>query len=148
MVHASSETVAPPGRVVVIGSRGVIGHALVATLHGRAESLAPVAPLSSGDVDLLAASASDALAERLEPGDAVVMLSGLTPDKGRDPATLIRNLAMADAVAGALRRVRPAQLVYMSSDAVYPFTPGIVSEATPAAPSDLYGVMHLSLIHI
>lgn len=144
MAQTRNETIALPGRVVVIGSRGVIGHALVEALQGMKDGFAPVVPVSSGDVDLLAKSAADDLAALLQPDDAVVMLSGLTPDRGRDSATLIKNLTMAQAVGAALTSVPPAQLVYMSSDAVYPFAPGVVSEVSAAEPVDLYGTMHLA----
>jgi nucleoside-diphosphate-sugar epimerase len=49
---------------------------------------------------------------------------------------------MAEAVCEAVRTVPVAQVVYMSSDAVYPMTEGLVSEDTPASPPDLYGTMH------
>ena len=82
------------------------------------------------------------LAERLRPRDVVVFLSALTPDKGRDSGTLMRNLAMGRAVCEATRAVEIAQLVYASSDAVYSFATTLISEATPPVPTDLYGVMH------
>ena len=72
----------------------------------------------------------------------VVFLSALTPDKGRDSGTLMRNLAMCRAVCEATRAVDIAQLVYASSDAVYSFATTLISEATPPVPTDLYGVMH------
>ena len=72
----------------------------------------------------------------------VVFLSALTPDKGRDSGTLMRNLAMGRAVCEATREVEIAQLVYASSDAVYSFATTLISEATPPVPIDLYGVMH------
>jgi len=144
MAQTKSETIALPGRVVVIGSRGVIGRALIESVQSMANGFAPVVGVSSDDVDLLADAAPDELAALLRPDDAVIMLSGLTPDKGRDSATLIKNLTMAQSVGAALKQVPPAQLVYMSSDAVYPFTPGVVSEESAAAPVDLYGVMHLA----
>lgn len=144
MTPIGNESATQPSRVVVIGSRGVLGHALVGALQAGGEAAAPLVALSSDDVDLLADTAAADLATQLCPGDAVVMLSGLTPDKGRDSATLLRNLKMAQAVGEALTQVQPAQLIYMSSDAVYPFTGGLVNESSPAAPSDLYGVMHLA----
>ena len=71
-----------------------------------------------------------------------MFLSALTPDKGRDSGTLMRNLAMCRAVCEATRAVEIAQLVYASSDAVYSFATTLISEATPPVPIDLYGVMH------
>ena len=102
----------------------------------------PAVGLSSRDVDLADAAAAGALAERLHPHDVVVFLAALTPDKGRDSGTLMRNLAMARAVCEATRRVQIAQLIYASSDAVYSFATTLISEDTPAAATDLYGAMH------
>ena len=144
MIQSEIESVAKPDRVVVLGSRGMLGHALVDALQASGEVTTPVVALSSQDVDLLADTAARDLVAQVRPGDAVVMLSGLTPDKGRDSETLLRNLRMANAVGEALTEVTPAQLIYMSSDAVYPFAAGLVNENSPAAPSDLYGVMHLA----
>jgi nucleoside-diphosphate-sugar epimerase len=78
----------------------------------------------------------------LRPEDSVVFLSTLTPDRGRDLATCMRNLRMGEAVAGALQKQPPAHAIYMSSDAIYPYDTGLLSETTPAAPPDLYGAMH------
>jgi nucleoside-diphosphate-sugar epimerase len=72
------------------------------------------------------------------------VLSAITPDKGRGADTFVKNSQIAASVCAALERVSPAQLVYISSDAVYPMTAGLVSEATCAEPPDLYGAMHLS----
>ena len=128
-----------PARTVVFGSRGFIGKALVDRL--RAHNM-PVLGVGSSDVDLSAPSAADKLAAILKPTDAVVMLSALTPDRGRDIATLMKNLAMMQSVCGALAKSGCAHLVYFSSDAVYSFAAGSVSEETPATPPDLYGSMH------
>lgn len=128
-----------PARVVVLGARGFIAQALLRELAAGA---VPVLALGSSDVDLAAADAEERLAERLQPEDAVVMLSAITPDKGRDAAALMKNLAMAKAVCGAVARVPVAHLVYISSDAVYAFDRALVNEDTPAAPIDLYGCMH------
>ncbi len=129
----------PPARVVVLGASGIIGRALAARL--TAESI-PVLALGSADVDLLGDGAEARLAGLLRAEDALVMLAALTPEKGRDIATLMRNLDMGEAVCAALGRSACAQVIYVSSDAVYPPGPGLVSESTPADPPDLYGAMH------
>lgn len=139
MLTHAQEPPKDPQRLVVLGTRGVIGRPLC-QLCG-AERV-PLLPLSSAELDLLAADAAERLAGELRAGDSLVFLSALTPDKGRDIATLMKNLRMAEAVCGALARRPVAQIIYMSSDAVYPFGQAPVSEATPADPSDLYGVMH------
>ena len=128
-----------PARVIVIGGSGVIGKALLARL--TATSIPVIAP-NSRELDLLGPDATERLAAILRPGDAVVMLAALTPDRGRDNATFMKNLSMAEAVCAALAKVPSAQVVYLSSDAVYPFGQGVINEETPAVPFDLYGIMH------
>ncbi len=130
----------PPTRVVVIGSRGFIGRNLVAGLEARGTT---VLALSSTDLDLAAAGAGDRLADALRPDDAVVMLSALTPDKGRTVDVSMANLRMGEAVCAALVRQPVAHVVYFSTDGVYGFATTLVSEATPVAPPDVYGAMHL-----
>lgn len=139
MLDHLSATPAAPARVVVLGARGTIGKALMARL--AAERI-PTLGLGSSELDLLATGAADLLAGLLRPDDAVLMLSALTPDKGRDIGTSMKNLRMAETVCAALARRPAGQVIYLSSDAVYAMGPALLSEDTPADPADLYGVMH------
>ena len=139
MLTHHSPVPADPARVVVLGARGFVGAALVAALDA---ALIPTLALGSAELDLAAAGAGAALAERLRPDDALVFLSALTPDKGRGIPSYMANQRMGAAVAEAIERVPPAHLVYVSSDAVYPMNEGLVNESTPADCGDLYGVMH------
>jgi len=138
IVHAHREP-REPVRVVVLGARGFIGSALMTRLVGAHLRCLAV---SSTEVDLTLPEAPERLARLLNPGDAVVMLSALTPDKGRDLATVMNNLAMMRHLCAALEKKPCAHLVYFSSDAVYSFASGLVNEETPACPQDLYGAMH------
>jgi nucleoside-diphosphate-sugar epimerase len=140
IVHGEAEP-RKPARVVLLGARGFIAGALQRGLRARGFN---VLALGSSEIDLTRASATDALSAELRGSDAVVMLAALTPDKGRDIATLMKNLAMMQHLCAALERTPCAHLVYFSSDAVYPFTAGRVTEETPASPQDLYGAMHLA----
>lgn len=128
-----------PDRVVVVGARGFIGAAIRRRLG--AEDVNTLA-LTSSDVDLTAPVAVEKLTASLGPADSVVMLAGLTPDKGRDVATLMKNLTMMRNLCGALETTGCAHLVYFSSDAVYNPAVARVTEDTPASPQDLYGAMH------
>ncbi|MBX3454242.1 NAD(P)-dependent oxidoreductase [Ferrovibrio sp.] len=141
LTHHREATGAQLPRVVVIGARGFIGRALCRRLTAAGMSHLP---LTSAEIDLTKAEAGAALAGVLREGDAVVLLSALTPDKGRDRATFMRNIAMADAVCGAIEMKTPSHVVYVSSDAVYPFDNGLVSEQSPAISTDLYSAMHLA----
>lgn len=128
-----------PDRVVVIGARGFIGKALIQSYQDQGiDTLA----IGSNFIDLTRVLSGDQLAMQLRSSDAVVMLSALTPDKGKDRATFFKNLAMIDHVAAAIEKNRVAHMVYISSDAVYPFVTGLVNENSSAQPDDLYGTMH------
>ncbi|MBK8065033.1 MAG: NAD-dependent epimerase/dehydratase family protein [Betaproteobacteria bacterium] len=130
-----------PERVVLLGARGFIAQALRRELEGRG---IPWLRLTAQEIDLCAAEAAKKPLRPVEASDAVVMLSALTPDKGRDAATLMKNLAMMQNVCIALENAPCAQLVYFSSDAVYDPAVARVTEETPASPQDLYGSMHLT----
>ena len=126
-------------RVVVLGAHGFIGKAIRRKIEAQG---IPAVALTSAEIDLSEANAVDKLATLLKPSDAVVMLAALTPDKGRDIATLMKNLAMMQSVCAALEKTGCAHLIYFSSDAVYNSTMSRITEDVPASPQDLYGVMH------
>jgi len=139
MIVHRVDTPEKPERVVLFGARGFIGRAIEARL--LTEGVATVA-VTSAQIDLISPGSVGLLAALLRPTDTVVMLSALTPDKGRDAATLMKNLAMMQHLCAALEQTGCAHLVYFSSDAVYDNAVARVNEATPAAPQDLYGTMH------
>jgi UDP-glucose 4-epimerase len=138
LTHAYDEP-HKPARVVVLGGSGFLGSRF---LHACAAAGIAATGLGSGDVDLAEPGAQGQLAGRLRPGDVLMFLAALTPDKGRNSAALMRNLAICRAVCAATHQVELEHLVYASSDAVYPFAVTLISEETPAAASDLYGAMH------
>jgi nucleoside-diphosphate-sugar epimerase len=123
----------------LLGARGFIGAAIRRQLDAKR---IPVLALTSADLDLSNATATDKLAATLKATDAVVMLAALTPDKGRDIATLMKNLAMMQCTCAAIEKTGCAHLVYFSSDAVYDSAVSRINEDTPASPQDLYGAMH------
>ncbi len=128
-----------PTRVVLLGARGFIGTAIRRQIEAQG---IPAIALTSAELDLAEATAADKLAALLKPSDAVVMLAALTPDRGRDIATLMKNLAMMQNVCAAIGKSGCTHLVYFSSDAVYDTAVSRVTEDTPASPRDLYGAMH------
>jgi len=130
-----------PSRVVLLGARGFIA----STLRKQLQSASiEVLALGSQELDLLSPHASSSLAFQLRPDDSLVMLSAITPDKGRDTAAFMNNLTMMQNVCTAIEQQPVSHLVYFSSDAVYGLKDGVVSEASPVGPQDLYGAMHLS----
>ncbi len=138
LVHQNLEP-QHPKRVVIIGARGFLGRAMHSYLEGLGVN---TLGLTSDDVDLCAGSAAQILAGILRPDDAVVMMAALTPDKGKDINTMIKNLVMADTVCEALIRRPCAHVVCISSVAVYSMGTGRITEDSCAASYDLYGTMH------
>ena len=141
MLNHLNEKPMNPARVVLLGARGFIGRTLVSVLQRAGIAALPV---SSADLNLVTDGAADRLAAMLQPHDAVVMLAALTPDKGRGLQPFLTNIHIAASLCDALGKVTPAQVVYLSSDSVYPIATGLVSEASCAEPDDLYGMMHLA----
>lgn len=130
-----------PARVVILGAGGFIGAALLASL---ARAGIGAVGLRRAELDLASDGADQRLVELLREDDAVVVLAALTPDKGRGPDTFLQNMLMAAAVSRALGKRTVDHVIYVSSDAVYPFSSGLVAEGSCAQPADLYGAMHLS----
>lgn len=139
-VHRQNEP-RDPARVVVLGAGGFVGRELVRQLAAAGiETLA----LGRERVDLTTAAAAESLAAELREDDAVVFLSALTPDKGRGTGPFLANLKMAASVCAAIASKPVAHVVYVSSDAVYPFRTGLIDETACAEPVDLYAAMHIA----
>jgi nucleoside-diphosphate-sugar epimerase len=140
LTHTVPSPIAP-ARVVILGANGFVARAL--RLELERAGIVTLA-LGSADLDLTEAQAAGKLAALLRPQDALVVTAALTPDKGKDLATLLKNLRMIEAVVAALAAQPCAHVVYFSSDAVYDDSVALVDERTTAAPKDLYGLMHLT----
>lgn len=136
--HTCGETIRL-SRVVILGASGVIGRALTPFLIHRGVRVATV---ESSELDLLDSDASARLAGLLRHDDALVVLAGIPPRRGRDLVTMVRNIQMAVNVCAALSRQPVAHVIYLSSDAVYPRSVQVISESSPVAPTDSYSAMH------
>jgi UDP-glucose 4-epimerase len=131
---------AKPSRVVILGANGFLARNIGQILEKRQINCRRV---GSGEVDLIEPSATEKLSEIFLPDDALVMTAALTPDKGRDVATLMKNLRMAENLSTALARKQCAHLVYISSDAVYDARSPLINEDSSCEPGDLYSAMHI-----
>jgi len=115
-------------RIVVLGATGFIARALAVFFEAQGQ---PFRAIGSREVDLADASAAGRLQAILRPADVLVVCSALTPEKGRDRATFLKNVRMIDSVCAALAAAPCAQVVYISSDSV------------SVDSTDLYALAHL-----
>lgn len=140
MIEHTSQEIVRLSRVVILGASGVIGRVLAPFLADRDISVLAV---ESSELDLLNPDAPERLAGLLRHDDALVVLAGIPPRRGRDLATMVQNIQMAINVCAALSKQPVAHVIYLSSDAVYPRSVQEVSETSPIAPTDSYSAMHL-----
>jgi len=138
LVHGNAAPT-PPARVAVMGAGGFVGNAIAARCEKDGLS---VLRLSRSQVDLLEPDAAGRLAGLLKEGDAFVAVSALAPC--RNAGMLRDNMIMAAAMVEAAAAVPLAQVVNISSDAVYADGPVPLTEDSPRAPESLHGVMHLA----
>jgi UDP-glucose 4-epimerase len=128
-------------RVLILGAGGFLSPVLRRHLEAHGTN---VVALGKAALDLAAPDAGPRLAEQICSGDVVVMAAALTPDKGKNAATLMANMRMAEAVSRALEQARPAQFIYISSDAVYDARfSSLLNEESTCEPADLYSLMHV-----
>ncbi len=130
-----------PERVIILGASGFIARDLVRTL--TAEQIEHRA-IGSAEIDLTQPQSVAQLHSAIREGDALVICSGLTPDKGRDVATLMKNLTMAQHLAAFLETAKCAHVIYISSDAVYDGREPLIRETSTRQPTDLYSLMHIA----
>lgn len=137
--HLTSE-MTDPARVVILGASGFVGQDIARNLRG---SKVEVAGFSSADIDLSKPESIAALGRTVGENDSLVIVSAITPDKGKDVATLMQNLAMGQHLSDFLEQGKRAHVVYISSDAVYADDANPVSEESCCDPSSFHGLMHL-----
>jgi UDP-glucose 4-epimerase len=129
-------------RAVVFGASGFVGTKLIPYLN---EKGIPNLPFSSSELNLIDEASINKLNEVIKDGDYLIFLSCLTPRKGRDSNTFMKNVAMANNVANFLDGTdkKISGLQYISSDAVFDNLPRITEETQPES-LDLYSAMHIS----
>lgn len=128
-----------PKRAVIFGSSGFVGRAVLERFKAAGVDVVGV---TRKDVDFTASSAAAVLAGQIRHDDNLIIAAAEAPCK--DGAMLVRNIAMMQSICQAVERVQPAQVLYISSDAVYSDSEAPMTETFPAEPGSLHGVMHLA----
>ena len=139
MIEHGNDVPAAPARVVVVGAAGFVGNAIAARLE---RDQVPVLRLPRREVDLLAADGADRLAAQLRREDVLVAAAAIAPC--RYSVMLRNNTIIAAAMLKAAATTPLAQVVNISSDAIYADSPFPLTEASMKAPESLHGVMHLA----
>src|ERR1043166_1071159 len=96
MVTHHNSTLQFPPRVVVLGATGFLGKTLIDLILKPAG--VETVSLGSAQLNLLEDGSVEALGKVVREGDALVFASALTPDKGKDARTVMKNLAMGEHV--------------------------------------------------
>lgn len=140
MLTHRNPTAQTPSRVAVLGAHGFVSARLIRVLGSEGITCRPV---GRAEVDLIAPDAIRKLRAILQRDDAVVVTSALTPEKGRDRATFLKNVAMIDNLCATLGQAACAHIVYVSSDSVYDSRFTQINEETCCDSSDLYALAHI-----
>jgi nucleoside-diphosphate-sugar epimerase len=139
MLEHLNQTPQKPARVVVAGAAGFVGNAIASRLERDG---VPVLRLGRREIDLTAAGADGKLASLLRAGDVLVAVAARAPVKNTD--MLVENTLIARTLAKAAARADLAQVVNISSDAVYADSTEPLTERSCASPGSLHGAMHLA----
>jgi nucleoside-diphosphate-sugar epimerase len=127
-----------PSQTIILGA-GFVGSAAARCLKSEGASCLSI---RRKDLDLLSDGADEKLASLINNSSTLVIVSALAPVKNYK--MLHENLRMLEPIVNVLSEVKPAHIVYVSSDAVYKDSSNPLSENSCAEPSSLHGVMHLT----
>lgn len=140
MSNHRAASVLKPSRVVTLGAHGFVASRLIRLLSMEG---IPHRALGRSEVDLVEPSSAATLQRIIHPDDAVVVLSALTPEKGRDRSTFLKNVAMIDHLCAAVSEAPCLQVVYISSDSVYDSRCTEISENSCCESEDMYALSHI-----
>ncbi|HEY9081027.1 NAD(P)-dependent oxidoreductase [Magnetovibrio sp.] len=139
MLKHNFSTPKAPERAVILGGGGFVGGATAQKLQAAGVD---VLSLTRQDLDLEAPNASEKLVDLLRPQDVLIFVSAKAPVK--DVSMLTANMRMLENVCIALEQKPVAQVIYVSSDAVFSDSADPLTEVSRAQPDSLHGVMHLA----
>ncbi len=136
--HLNAEEIKPQ-RVVIVGAGGFVGSTTARNL--REKGIATI-ELTRNEINLLKDNAAHSLAEYIQPGDALVVISAIAPCK--NSTQLVRNLQMMEVVCEVIAQKGDhlSHIVYISSDAVYADDVSLTTEESKVEPSSMHGMMH------
>lgn len=126
-------------KIIIFGGSGFIGKSLIRFIE---KSGADYISVSSKDINLILPDSVKQISETVKSGDSIILLSALTPEKGKDWDVCINNLLMVKHLLSGIEKIDVKQCVYVSTDAVYPLTNDVIDETSVINPTNLYGYSH------
>ena len=142
MIENLNEAPFKPRRCILFGSNGFIGKNLTKKLI---KNNVDILEITSKNIDLTKKSNISKISKIFKPKDVIIMLSALTPDRGRDLNTYFLNIQMIKNLVEAVKQKNDiSHFIYFSSDAVYSFKETLINEQTAVTCSDYYSLMHLT----
>lgn len=139
MLQHLNPVASKPQRVIIVGAGGFVGSATLNNLQSKKiETMA----ITRQEIDLLKPNAQHALAEFIQPNDALVIVATIAPCKNAEQ--LIDNLQMMQTVCNVIKdkAAMLSHIVYISSDAVYADDVAVANEESKVQPSSFHGMMH------
>lgn len=125
-------------RIVILGASGFLGSHLSA--QAERHEFEVVRP-SSKEINLCRPESVSLLAALLRERDVLVHSAAIAP--ARNAADTATNLTMTHNLVCAAEKIRLAQVLIVSSDAVYGSASGVVNEGTACTPDSPHGIMSL-----
>jgi UDP-glucose 4-epimerase len=139
MLENLNATATKPQRVVIIGAGGFVGSTTAKNLQAKGIETVNI---TRQQLDLLQPNAQHTLAEFIQQGDALLVISAIAPCKNSEQ--LISNLQMLRPVCEVIKDKSAllSHVVYISSDAVYADDVALATEESKMQPSSFHGMMH------
>jgi nucleoside-diphosphate-sugar epimerase len=127
--------------ILVFGKNGFLGKSFC---HFLSKKKIKYNSYSSNEINLLEEKSSKKL--RLIPKSIykIIFFPALTPDKGKDEVTFIKNITMIKNFFAFFTKENIEHFFYISSDAVYSLEDEVITDKNIPKPQDLYGLMHLT----
>ena len=140
MITNENKSQKMPKRCVIFGSNGFIGKNLVKSLKKETTELVEI---TSNDINLTHHNCHELIQNTVKGDDVVIILSAMTPDRGKDIKTMMLNIKMMENLTKAIKKINVAHIIYFSSDAVYSFDNSLISESIATEITDYYSAMHI-----
>ena len=125
-------------RLIILGSKSFIAKSIINKLKKKIE----VVEISRDEIDFSNKKSSLKLHNYIHDHDLILFIAAKAPVKNTE--MLIYNIQICQNICDVLINYKLDHFSYISSDAVYKDSDEELNEKSPAEPSSLHGLMHLT----